>query len=78
MLGKLGLDFERCALPLAVRLGAERAEKRRKIVPQPAGRLTAAAIEAWRKGDYWGLHGALGLKIWSMPDWVATRLWIRR
>jgi hypothetical protein len=43
--------------------------KRRKIVPQPAARLTPAAIAAWRKGDYWGLHGALGLKIWSMPEW---------
>jgi hypothetical protein len=43
--------------------------KRRKIAPQPTARLTSVAIECWRKGDYWGLHGALGLKIWSMPEW---------
>jgi hypothetical protein len=43
--------------------------KRRKIAPRPAARLSAAAIEAWRKGDYWRLHDELGLQIWVMPDW---------
>jgi hypothetical protein len=43
--------------------------KRRKIAPHPAARLTPAAIEAWRAGDYWRLHHELGLKVWVMPDW---------
>jgi hypothetical protein len=43
--------------------------KRRKIAPQPAARLTAAAIEAWKAGDYWRLHRELHVPIWLMPDW---------
>ena len=43
--------------------------KRRKIAPHPAARLTAAAIEAWKAGDYWRLHRELHVPIWLMPDW---------
>jgi hypothetical protein len=44
---------------------------RRKRVPraQQSRTITPEAVAAWRAGDYWGLHRALGLKIWQMPDW---------
>jgi hypothetical protein len=34
-----------------------------------AGRITPAAIAAWRAGDYWALHAALGLSVVQMPSW---------
>jgi hypothetical protein len=43
--------------------------KRRRIAPRQVRKVTPAAIEAWRKGDYWRLHHELGLAIWQMPDW---------
>jgi hypothetical protein len=43
--------------------------KRRKRGATEVGRVTPDAIDAWRAGDYWGLHRALRLKLWQMPDW---------
>jgi hypothetical protein len=42
--------------------------KRRRLAPRPAAKLTLAAVEAWKAGDYWRLHGALHVPIWLMPD----------
>ena len=44
--------------------------KRRKIAPLRVPGITEAAIECWRKGDYWGLHHELGLQLWQMPSWL--------
>jgi len=44
------------------------ATKRRKLSARPIG-ISAAAIEAWRAGDFWTLHRALDLKVWQMPHW---------
>jgi hypothetical protein len=38
-------------------------------VRQQVPKVTPEAIEAWRAGDYWALHAALGLKLWEIPDW---------
>lgn len=44
--------------------------KRYRIERRPVAHLTPAAIAAWQAGDYWALHGALGLRPWQMPDWT--------
>jgi hypothetical protein len=31
--------------------------------------ITVEAVAAWQAGDYLGLHGALALRPWQMPDW---------
>lgn len=41
---------------------------RRARAPSPDA-ITPAAIAAWRAADYWALHEALRLPLWSMPDW---------
>jgi hypothetical protein len=38
--------------------------KRRKLSARPLG-ISAAAIEAWRAGDWLGLHRALSLRPWE-------------
>jgi hypothetical protein len=43
--------------------------KRHKRHPLERSRVTPEAIAAWQAGDYWGLHAALGLRVWQMPDW---------
>lgn len=43
-----------------------RTRRVRHAVPD---RITSEAVQAWRSGDYWRLHRALGLKLWQMPMW---------
>jgi hypothetical protein len=43
--------------------------KRRKLAPARVPQVTEEAIACWKAGDFWGLHQALGLKVWQMPDW---------
>ena len=57
--------------------------KRRLAKERTAGRITDAAVAAYRRGDWLGLHRALGLRPWQPspldattdepPSWAAPR-----